>query len=363
MSGIAALDINEHRGGQHSECPPSPAPSVSLLEIKEDTRLVLRAFLCHTASVPIAQRPGRVGGAYRDPHKFSASAKVDHKRAEDGRDALGEQTSSEDDKKHTFKYLIKKRLKSRPSTSQRLQKDSLKTDGELRADVVSPYSSTSEEGSGGEEEKKKKKKKKLKSPFSTLIRKIKLSKKESSNKDNTHPKRPISLAIGDRRTDPVETVSSPGHSPKFYEGVAETLDKIVQKHSVKRRECSSETSDKEALVQQLVQALQVQGDAIDNKIQSDLFLRSSLTRLSYPSFANLVDRFTSQTEILCPAPASPTLSRIAMTMEVSRRVITATGTQRIQGFAERYMESFTPWVKTQGGWENIFRSEDVLEYD
>lgn len=47
---------------------------------------------------------------------------------------------------------------------------------------------------------------------------------------------------------------------------------------------------------------------------------------------------------------SPTLQRIAVSMEVSRRMVTATGTQRIEGFAERYMDNFIPWVKSQGGW-------------
>ncbi|KAI1884800.1 hypothetical protein AGOR_G00230230 [Albula goreensis] len=230
---------------------------------------------------------------------------------------------------------------------------------------MSPYSSTSEEGSGGEESRKKKKKK-FKSKLSTLIRKMKLSRKDGSNNDQ-HPRRSVSLASGDRKTDTEEAVTSPGHSPNFYEEVAETLERIAQKHSVKRRDpspASSPTpSDKEDLVQQLVKTLQVQGDAIDHKIQSEPFLRRSLIRLSYASFASLVDKFTNQVEVTGPAPEGSTLARMAVSMEVSRQVITATGTQRMQGFAERYMERFTPWVKSKGGWENILRSEDVLEYD
>lgn len=37
-------------------------------------------------------------------------------------------------------------------------------------------------------------------------------------------------------------------------------------------------------------------------------------------------------------------------MDVSRRVVTATGVQRLTGYAERYMESFAPWVRSHGGW-------------
>lgn len=37
-------------------------------------------------------------------------------------------------------------------------------------------------------------------------------------------------------------------------------------------------------------------------------------------------------------------------MEVSRRIVTATGARRLQDHAERYMDSFVPWVKSHGGW-------------
>ena len=136
------------------------------------------------------------------------------------------------------------------------------------------------------------------------------------------------------------------------------------------------------MVKQLAQVLSIEGDAINIKvefskqcssfiqskcwihgnspchplspslqIQSDPFLRSTLTRLSYPSFAKLLDTFASEAQVpALPATASPTLRRVAITMEVSRRVFTATGTQRMQGYAERYMENFAPWVKSQGGW-------------
>lgn len=91
------------------------------------------------------------------------------------------------------------------------------------------------------------------------------------------------------------------------------------------------------------------------QIQSDPFLRSNLTHLSYASFANLLDAFSSSQISEAPAlpqTASPTLQRMAVTMEVSRRMVTATGAQRFQGYAERYMETFVPWVKSHGGWVN-----------
>ncbi|XP_030649089.1 bcl-2-like protein 12 [Chanos chanos] len=109
----------------------------------------------------------------------------------------------------------------------------------------------------------------------------------------------------------------------------------------------------------------MEGDAMNEKINASPFLRSSLNRLSYPSFAKLLDTCANiNVDPPLTAPVSPTLRRVAITMEVSRRVVTATGTpQRLQGYAERYMENFAPWVKSQGGWENIVQSEEALECD
>lgn len=91
------------------------------------------------------------------------------------------------------------------------------------------------------------------------------------------------------------------------------------------------------------------------QINGNPFLRSTLTRLSYPSFAKLLDTYASQSEEPpVPAPVSPTLRRLAITMDVSRRVVTATGVQRLTGYAERYMENFAPWVRSHGGWVSIF---------
>uniref|UniRef100_A0AAV2M1A9 Bcl-2-like protein 12 n=1 Tax=Knipowitschia caucasica TaxID=637954 RepID=A0AAV2M1A9_KNICA len=95
------------------------------------------------------------------------------------------------------------------------------------------------------------------------------------------------------------------------------------------------------------------------QIESEPLLRSSLSRLSYASFSRLLDVVSSD-PCVCETPVpvpSPTLQRIAVSMEVSRRIVTATGAQRMQGFAERYMENFAPWVKRQGGWKSVDRPE------
>ncbi|KAG9349979.1 hypothetical protein JZ751_026332, partial [Albula glossodonta] len=354
--------------------PPSPTTSVSLVEIREDTRLVLGAFLRQSLAVPLAQRPGRVGGAYKEHYKYSAHEREYRRRAEDGWDSLDEQISAAEEKKHGFKDLIKKRLRRR-SQKDTSKKENQAQDGSLGQEIqlglaklefqleVPSHSSSSDEENGKKERKKKKKR----SPFSSLLRKIKASRSEDSEKVDTQRKRPDSLKLDTAGMEP-EVSISPSHPPQFYDEVAETLDKIAQKHTVKLSPvcpptCTSEADEKEAVVRKLVHVLALQGDAINNKIQSDPFLRTSLARLSYPSFAKLLDTFASQAEAPVPAPASPTLSRVAVTMEVSRRVVTATGTQRMRGFAEQYMQNFAPWVQSQGGWENIVQLEDASEYD
>lgn len=87
-------------------------------------------------------------------------------------------------------------------------------------------------------------------------------------------------------------------------------------------------------------------------------MRSSLSRLSYASFAKMLDMFSSaqvREAPPLPPPASPTLQRMAVSMEVSRRLVTATGIQRLKGYTESYMDTFSPWIKSQGGWVSTLR--------
>nr|XP_046163333.1 uncharacterized protein bcl2l12 isoform X2 [Oncorhynchus gorbuscha] len=363
--------------------PTSPNPSVSsisLVEIKADTRLVLKAFLRSALSNPSTEWLGTVGGSYKDHNKYSA--KESRKRPDNGWDSLDEAISSVEEKKHGLKDLIKRRLQPRPSTLplRRSAKDSgadqtqnggsLEKDGrpnrtnpglpgffrdQLEEDVRFPSSMSDEEGN---DPKQQKKAKKLKSQISSFFS-IKKKPEKDKDKDETRLQRPSTLTIGVGPV-PVAPVISPTHPPEFYEEVAETLDRIAQRsHSMKRPQKPSPRPspattpvkpppepDKEEMVRQLVQVLSMEGDAINYKIQSDPFLRSTLNRLSYPSFAKLLDTFASQEQAtpspLPPPASSPTLRRVAVTMEVSRRVVTATGMQRMQGYAERYMENFAP---------------------
>ncbi|KAL0993676.1 hypothetical protein UPYG_G00111460 [Umbra pygmaea] len=406
--------------------PVSPNPSVSsisLVEIKEETRLVLKAFLRNSLSE--SERPGTIGGLYKDPNKYRANVK---KQQNNGWDSLDEEINSVEEKKHGFKDQIKRRLKPRPTTlsipdqtwkSSYLEKGSRpKGEDAIKIDHFRTFCSSSED-EGSEEKKKKKPKKKnnLQNQLTALFSiKKKLKEKETRPQlpvvrakaisPTSFFKRPAALTIdvapkkpekdkGDKETRskkpatlnidadlaPVASVASPTHPPEFYQEVAGTLEKIAHRsRSIKGPKKPSprpspdttpvkshSNLDKEEMVRQLVQVLSMEGDVMNSKIESDPFLRSTLTRLSYPSFAKLLDTFASQEQATpspLPTPASsPTLRRVAVTMEVSRRVVTATGAQRMQGYTERYMENFAPWVKSQGGWESIVQLEELLEYD
>ncbi|XP_016124550.1 uncharacterized protein [Sinocyclocheilus grahami] len=381
--------------------PASPSPSISLLEIKAEARLVLKSFLRHSLSIPPGERPGRIGGEYKDPNKYSASKKDKIKKDANGWDSLDDEISAAEEKKHGIKNLIKRRLRSRSSMIRRAKKDGSSdptpnntlekrsqpgqsdkpsTNGthslprKTEEEIFTPSSASEEEGNKKSGDKKKKKKLKISDIF----------KKVSFKREEPRPQRPASLPFKGATdvSQPEDHPVSPSHPPEFYDGVAETLDRIAQKHSVKKKSpvkpepvpSTLKDNSKEAVVQQLVQILTSEGDAINEKINVNPFLRSTLTRLSYPSFAKLLDTYASQSEeppapAPAPAPApglapvSPTLRRLAITMDVSRRVVTATGVQRLTGYAERYMESFAPWVRSHGGWRNIAHLDEVLECD
>ncbi|XP_041633844.1 uncharacterized protein bcl2l12 [Cheilinus undulatus] len=351
----------------------SSMSSISLMEIKAESHLVLKAFLHRTLAVPLDQRPGRVGGAYKDHNKLSSKPQP---RPKDSVESQLEELSSADEKKSGFKDFIKQL--PRRNTSLRLAKESkgsLERDGRSKpgnhrelteGDMASPSTSSGEDDS----EKKQKKKlnpKKIRERLSKIFKKRTDKDKDKDRGD--HPQRPDSLPIREPDPDP-SPIISPSHPPEFYEEVAERLEQIAQKStSIKKHSPVNQLSpgsEKEVMVQRLVEVLSSEGDSINTKIQSDAFLRSSLTRLSYPSFAKLLDTFSStQVSEAPPLPptASPTLRRMAVTMEVSRRIVTATGTQRMQGYAECYMETFAPWVKSHGGWDNIAEQLEDSEYD
>ncbi|XP_041858734.1 uncharacterized protein bcl2l12 [Melanotaenia boesemani] len=344
--------MSEPAGRSSSISSISSVYSVSLVEIKAETRLVLQAFLERTLSTPHKERPGKVGGAYDDHNKFRSKP---HSQPNDGRD---HQAEDENTKKTGLKGLIKQ-LPQR-STIRRTKDAKGSLDRDIKAKHYQEDgkpSSSSSSSDDDDREKWKKKQKKIKRKLSQFFKKMEKQKKEKE-KERIQP-----LSSGD--------TSAPSYRPEFYNEVAEKLDRIARK-STKLKipspvvQPTPVVCDKEVVVQQLVELLSLEGDAINTKIQSDPILRNSLKRLSYGSFARVIDIFnSSQVPQVPPSapPASPTLRRIAVSMEVSRRMVTASGTNRIQGFAEHYMNTFASWVKSHGGWESVAELEEPVEYD
>uniref|UniRef100_A0A3B3DK18 BCL2 like 12 n=1 Tax=Oryzias melastigma TaxID=30732 RepID=A0A3B3DK18_ORYME len=338
-----------------SESPErrSSVSSVSLLEIKAETHLILQAFLDRTLAIPQNDWPGRVGGAYDDHNKFSMKLKPKPKAEPESL------VENEEEKKSVLNNLLPKLPLL--GSSRHAAKDSK---GSLDREIspAEVFSSTSSD-EGDSEKKRKDKRKRIQKRLSSFFKKKEKPRKEKNKEgEDSHPPRPQTLPISRRpKIKQDDAAVSPSHPPDFYTNVAGKLEKIAQT-SIKRRPASPEAmpraaaGDKEKLIQDLAQVLSSEGDSINEKIQANPFLRSSLNRLSYASFAKLLDNYSNAqvTQVSdLPPSASPTLRRIAVSMEVSRRIVTATGAQRTQGYAERYMETFVPWVKQHGGWVRV----------
>uniref|UniRef100_A0A8C5PEB7 Bcl-2-like protein 12 n=1 Tax=Leptobrachium leishanense TaxID=445787 RepID=A0A8C5PEB7_9ANUR len=121
---------------------------------------------------------------------------------------------------------------------------------------------------------------------------------------------------------------------------------------------SSSVEGKEELIHKLVALLQEQAVIINEKINKEPFLRNALSRMSYSSFSRLAELFTSQAEVEdsdVGAGVSPELTKIALTMELTRKVagINSHAVHTLMGYSMQYMDMFVPWLQQQGGWEGI----------
>ncbi|XP_066230116.1 bcl-2-like protein 12 isoform X2 [Saccopteryx leptura] len=168
--------------------------------------------------------------------------------------------------------------------------------------------------------------------------------------------------------------SQPGTAtPDFYALVAQRLEQLVQEQlrspPSPELQCPPPT-EKEALLRRLVALLEEEAEVINQKLASDPALRCKLARLSAGSFARLVELFSSREgsprpsharpSLPCPGPPPPSpepLARLALAMELSRRVARLGGT--LAGLSVEHVHSFTPWIQAQGGWEGILAVSPV----
>lgn len=336
----------------------SSVSSVSLIEIKTETHRVLQAFLERTISTPHKERPGRIAGAYDDHNKHSLTP---HSKQKDEHDSRLEK---EDEKKPR----IKDRMKSFPRTSIILGKGSLGRSSKAKQSHLTE-DNVSQSSSSDEEDQEKRKKEKIKKRIASFFKKKIKEKKEKEEQEKRPPQRLSDLTVDKKATQ--DLVSPETDEPTdFYDDIAQKLEHIAKRSSTRKRPSPKlirpTACDKEVVVEQLVKLLSSEGDAMNTKIQQQPELCSRLSRLSYRSFENVLDIF-GRSQITEAPPlkpsTSPTLQRIAVSMEASRRIVTATGTQRMEGFAERYMDKFVPWIKNHGGWGNVLDVEWTEEWD
>ncbi|XP_037372897.1 bcl-2-like protein 12 isoform X1 [Talpa occidentalis] len=168
--------------------------------------------------------------------------------------------------------------------------------------------------------------------------------------------------------------SEPGPAtPDFYALVAERLEQLVQEQlrSPPSPELQgSPPTEKEALLRRLVALLEEEAEVINQKLASDPALRRKLARLSAGSFARLVELFSSREgspgpgrarqSLPCPGPPPPSpepLARLALAMELSRRVAGLGGT--LAGLSVEHVHSFAPWIQAHGGWAGILAVSPV----
>ncbi|XP_052568840.1 bcl-2-like protein 12 isoform X2 [Peromyscus californicus insignis] len=159
----------------------------------------------------------------------------------------------------------------------------------------------------------------------------------------------------------------------FYALVAQRLEQLVQEQL--RSPPSPEfqgppPTEKEALLRRLVALLEEEAEVINQKLASDPALHRKLARLSAGSFARLVELFSSREvsssqscaspSLPCPAPPPPSpepLARLALAMELSRRVAGLGGT--LAGLSVEHVHSFAPWIQAHGGWAGILAISPV----
>ncbi|KAM4652751.1 bcl-2-like protein 12 [Discoglossus pictus] len=155
--------------------------------------------------------------------------------------------------------------------------------------------------------------------------------------------------------------------PVVFFSAAEDADPHLAENNNVAASGSQTAEDKEEVIKKLVALLQEQAVVINEKISKDPFLRNALTRMSYGSFHRLVDVFTNQTDVPVDEvgeAVSPELTKIALTMELTRKVagISSYPVQTLMGYSMQYMDMFVPWLQKQGGWENIVSHGDIPDF-
>ncbi|XP_067830463.1 apoptosis facilitator Bcl-2-like protein 14 [Heptranchias perlo] len=436
-----------------------------LIFLKNETKLVMEAFLQKILALDESAKVGHIGRYYHDTKKFVSKTpesqdsiptvkshvrrksnqkatlereaeekKKSLKRSEGIEDDVDwdttdEETSQAEEKpgfRTTIKRLIRRQRKKTDEVSDKMSRDSLdaledhgsgknankveskanslkrpKNTNPLLACTVGSIESVTSIAKDDATEvssKQSSKKKSNHQKFLNLFRKMSHGKSDSSSPGSEKDQgpspsspRPNTLPLIVHHVD-VEG-STKHENVEFYSKVAKELDKLAQQycaqtgnnhltptadgfdkklslHDSLERENNNVPqnvmTDKEKMIEKIVGLLQEQGDGINNKIKQDPLLQRTMSRMSYSSFTQLVKVFTANIEEQHEGPTttSPELTKIALTMELTRRVagISSHPVQQLMGYSMQYMDMFVPWLQENGGWKMVLPLDDVSEH-
>ncbi|XP_072348493.1 uncharacterized protein bcl2l12 [Scyliorhinus torazame] len=426
----------------------------SLIVLKNETKMVMEAFLRRMMMHNEAAKVGHVGRYYHDAKMFISKTPEDqdsnvtvktHNRRKSNQKGILERESEEkkkslkrvegaeedsewgtsdeeiaqaEEKKHGFRTTIKRLIrrqrkkKSSSDDSNKKSKDSLdlleahgsakhradqkanslkrqKGPNPLIACAVGSMDSVSSVAKevAAQEGIKHSSKRRGSQRFLNLFKKPSQGKtldhsSEKSQESEPPSPRPNTLALIDEQLNRMDIGSGKNENVEFYSKVAKKLDKLAQQYcaqtnvapltpitdapeKVNNNFSQDALTDKEKMIEKIVLLLQRQGDGIDEKINEDPVLQRTMSRMSYHSFSQLVEVFTANVEEQHEGPtSSPELTKIALTMELTRRVagISSHPVQQLMGYSMQYMDLFVPWLQENGGWTMVFPLDDVSEH-
>ncbi|XP_053115113.1 bcl-2-like protein 12 [Hemicordylus capensis] len=351
-------------------------------QVKEETRLVLEAFLQKSMNYGEAGPLGHVGRAYHDPQSYMHRSSGEHAQQCPSRSTIHEETNRVEERKHGFRNSFRRLLQRRPSP----QGSPVSPSPSNRDSLKRPKA----EGEGARQ--------KHTFSFKNLVRKKTPPSEEMRGSAGSSRRRPNSLPVVTcycRKHPGVEEEPQPTSSEaagdKLYTLAARKLEHLVKqqqqlispgaaakdllspikytlpKESVYDSSVDSDVlseemneSRKEQILQRLIALLEEQAGVINKEIEADPLLHNTVARMSYRSFSHLAEAFTSQA---APGVPSPQLAKLALTMELTRKVagINSHTVHTLMGYSLKYMDMFVPWLQQQGGWENIVAQDDIFE--
>ncbi|XP_054850949.1 bcl-2-like protein 12 [Eublepharis macularius] len=356
----------------------SPLPHRSQKQVREETRRVLEAFLQGVLSPRDTGPLGHVGRTYHDPQRYIYRSPTEHAQPCPIWSNVHEEINRVEERKHGFRTSIKRLLQRRPSP--RTPPDSLPPSKD----------SLKRSKSGGEGAHQKRS-----FSFKSLLRKKGIPSGEMGGPAGPG-QRPDSLPLAPCyceqlpavQTEPQAT-NNEAEDTEFYTLVAQKLDHLIKQQqlmspstgkglpsptdefrtlstnsasgtSVNSITLEGGTNEKEQVLQKLVALLEEQAGIINKEIESDPLLRSTISRLSYRSFSRMAEAFTSRAP---PGIPSPQLAKLALTMELTRKVagINSHAVHTLMGYSLQYMDMFVPWLQQQGGWENIVAQDEIFD--